>query len=306
MTTPRNPHYWRNLARAAGIMILLGLCALMSVITVLLINAASRPLHPARIAIAETPHDYGINDYQEVEFTTGDGVTLRGWYIPSQNEAVIILVHGYSSNRTYLLPEAALLVEQGFGALLFDLRGQGESDTATVTLGDHERRDLRAALAFVIAQPGIDANRIGAIGHSLGAATLTQVAAEDDRLRAVVLAAPFPTLKAVITDGFHVPGVIRDVIAAWIAWREGVDVDDVRPVNDLCNIRAEKTLLMFGDHDTVAPPGSQETMFAAAAKCPDVVESWLIVGAGHDDMMEIAGETYNKRIVEFFVAVLEE
>ncbi len=301
--SPRSPHYWRNLARAAGCTTLLGVCAFGTVLTVMLINAASRPLHPAHQVINETPRDYGITSYTNVEFTTSDGITLRGWYIPSQNGAAIILAHGYACSRLYLLPEAALLHNQGYGVLLFDFRGHGESDSATVTLGDHERRDLTAAIDFVIGQPGVDTNRIGALAHSMGAAATIQVAAEDDRLRAVILEAPFGTLEAVITDGFRAPGAIRHIISRWIAWREGVDIDDVRPVDNLCNIRTDSALLIFGDRDTVAPPGSQQTMFAAAAQC-ESVETWLIVGAGHDDLAETAPDEYSARLVDFFARTL--
>ena len=305
MSVKRNPHYWRNLARAMGCTVLLALCVLSAGLVVMLIDAASRPLHPTRITIDETPRDYGITAYAEVEFTASDGVTLRGWTLPSQNGAAIIMAHGYSGNRTLYLREATLLANQGYGVLLFDFRGHGESDEATVTIGDHERRDLRAAIDFVIAQPGVDADRIGALAHSMGAATLTQVAAEDDRLRAVVLGAPFPTLEAVIADGFHVPGVIRRMLAQWIAWREDVAVDDVRPVDDLCHIKTTHVLLIFGDGDTVAPPDSQETMFEAASQCA-FIDMWLIVGAGHDDFADVAPDDYPARVVDFFVASLGE
>ena len=78
----------------------------------------------------------------------------------------------------------------------------------------------------------------------------------------------------------------------------------MRPVDDLCNIRAESTLLIFGDGDTVAPPGSQATMFAAAKSCPDLIETWSFVGADHDDYADIVPEDYPARVVDFFVAAL--
>ncbi len=295
--TWRSGAYWRNIARALGCTILLGIGIFGVALIMLLVQAAERPLHPPPKPLERLPSDYGIQDYQAVTFTTSDGVRLSGWYIPPQNGAVIIFAHGYAGNRTYFLPQAALLVEQGFGALLFDFRGHGTSQATTVTIGDHERRDVIAALDFVSAQSGVDPDRIGVVAHSMGAATVIQVAAEDERLRALVLIAPFPTLEAVITDGFHVPGIIRDAVAAYLAWREDVQIDDVRPVDDLCAISPRPVLLIFGDQDDVAPPGSQEIMFAAA--CAGT-ETWLVAGANHDDVMEIEPIAYPTRLVGFF------
>lgn len=295
--TWRSGAYWRNIARALGCTVLLGMAALGITLVILLVQAAERPLHPPPKPLTRFPADYGIQDYQDVTFTASDGVTLSGWYIPPQNDAAIIFAHGYAGNRTYFLPEAALLVEQGFGALLFDFRGHGTSEAVTVTIGDHERRDVIAALDFVSAQPGVDSDRIGVVAHSMGAATVIQVAAKDERLRALVLIAPFPTLEAVIADGFHVPGIIRDAVAAYLAWREDVQIDDVRPVDDLCSISPRPVLLIFGDQDDVAPPGSQAVMFAAA--CAGT-ETWLVAGASHDNVMDIEPVTYTTHLIRFF------
>jgi hypothetical protein len=50
-------------------------------------------------------------------------------------------VHGLSTNRTQLLPEAALLRRHGHGVLLLDSRASGESGGTLVTWGDAEQLD---------------------------------------------------------------------------------------------------------------------------------------------------------------------
>lgn len=301
-STPQR-HYWRNLARATGTLLLVAVCALGTGLLLLVIQAAERPLHPSRATLDETPLDYGMADYNTVEFATSDGVTLRGWMIPSQNGAAIIVAHGYAGNRMAFLTEAALLTQQGYGVLLFDFRGHGESGDATVTLGDHEQRDLSAAVDFMTAQSGADPTRLGVFAHSMGAATATLVAAQDERLRALVLVAPFPTLDAVIADGFHVPRLLREAIAAWIAWRADVTIDAVRPVDVLCDLSPRPVLLIYGELDQVAPPGSYETMSAAA--CPGT-ETWLIAGAGHDNIAEVEPTAYPARLITFFDQALHD
>jgi fermentation-respiration switch protein FrsA (DUF1100 family) len=292
-----NRRYWRNLVLAVGLALLLGGCALGVFLAAFLLNGIDRILYPPHTPVDRTPRDVGITTYQDVTFTASDGITLRGWYIPSQNGAAVILAHGYVDNRQFLLPEAALLTDRGYGVLLFDFRGHGESDRAAVTLGDHERRDLRAALDFVAAQPDVDPDRIGGLGFSMGAAVLTEVAAEDERLRAVVIEASYATLDDVIKERLNLPGVLRDPLVRVIEWQHDGDIDSVRPVDDLCRISPRPVLLIYGDQEDTLPPGSQQTMFDAAR---DPVEKWVIPGVGHVYFGESAPEGYSARVLDFF------
>jgi dipeptidyl aminopeptidase/acylaminoacyl peptidase len=243
------------------------------------------------------PDDVGIASYQDVAFAADDGIVLRGWYMPPapQNRTVIILAHGYAHNRLMLLPEANVLIEHGYGALLFDFRGHGESDAAPVTIGDHERRDLRAAIDYVAAQPGV--SRIGALGFSMGAATLAQVAAGDDRLGAVVLEAAFPTLREEVRYRSRVFGVLSQAPALRAMRRAGVDVDGVRPIDGLCGIAPRPLLLIYGEQDTFVPPGTAQEMYDAAC---DPVDLWVVAGAGHQNYGEVVPDAYAARLLRFF------
>src|SRR5262249_23636715 len=46
----------------------------------------------------------------DVHFNTSDGIEISGWYIPSQINAVVILIHGANANRMQMLPEAGALI----------------------------------------------------------------------------------------------------------------------------------------------------------------------------------------------------
>jgi dipeptidyl aminopeptidase/acylaminoacyl peptidase len=294
---PQKPHYWRNLALAALLALVSGGCVLTAALAVILVDNIDRLLKPPRTPITQTPPDYGITTYRDLTVTSSDGITLRGWYIPSQNGAAVILAHGYVDNRAFLLPEAAFLSRTGYGVLLFDFRGHGDSGTAIVTLGDHEQRDLLAALDFVVAQPDVDPDRIGGLGFSMGAATLAGVAAEDDRLRAVVIESSYATLNAVLKERMNLPGVLRDPLVRVIEWQAHANINDVRPVDDLCKISPRPVFLIYGDQDNVLPPGTAQRMFAAAC---EPVETWLIHGIGHVYFRDHQTPGYEERILAFF------
>jgi predicted alpha/beta hydrolase len=79
-----------------------------------------------------------------------------------------------------------MLVRHGYGVLLFDRRGEGESDGDPNAFGWAMDRDLKAAAAFLQHRPEVEAHRIGGIGLSVGGEMLLQTAAESKVFRAVV------------------------------------------------------------------------------------------------------------------------
>jgi uncharacterized protein len=124
--------------------------------------------------------------YREVGFEASDGLDLKGWYRPSENGANVLLVHGGSSDRDGSVAHAEMLAAHGYGVLLYDARGRGESDGSENNYGWDWAKDIDGALAFLKAQPGVDPARIGALGLSTGADVLIEVAAERDDVAAYV------------------------------------------------------------------------------------------------------------------------
>jgi uncharacterized protein len=135
--------------------------------------------HIARPVVPEA--DLGAA-HRDVTFTTSDGLDLEGWYVPSRNRAAVIAFPGRKGPQR----QTRMLVRRGFGVLLFDRRGEGDSEGDPNALGWDGEKDLRAALAFLRRQPDVDAHRIGGIGLSVGGELLLQAAAHAEELRAVV------------------------------------------------------------------------------------------------------------------------
>jgi cephalosporin-C deacetylase-like acetyl esterase len=99
-------------------------------------SRARRLVAPPRTFTQQTPNDFGIPNWRNVTFTTDDGLLLSGWYMPPRANvsAALIFVHGLGSNRGALLDQAAILVEEGYGTLLFDLRAHGRLDQSQGSL----------------------------------------------------------------------------------------------------------------------------------------------------------------------------
>ncbi len=186
MTGERGSRYWRNLGCFLVVVLMLAAVGLAVGIAW---RHADAFLHPRRHLPVETPADRGLA-YRDVAFSSADGLTLQGWYIPSQNGAAIIAGHGIGASR--LLNPVEVLARQGYGVLAFDWRAHGESEGDLCTFGYHEVRDVEGALAWLQAQPDVDPARIGILGESMGAVTAIRAAAELPGIRAVVADSPYP------------------------------------------------------------------------------------------------------------------
>jgi pimeloyl-ACP methyl ester carboxylesterase len=144
---------------------------------------------PPRLrATFRTPRDWGA-PYRDVTFPGGDGVTLAGWYCPSTNGAAVILLHGHGGNRLAVAFHAEALARAGYGVLMYDLRGHGDSGGRTFSRGKESIDDALGALAFVSRQPDVD-GRVGMLGVSAGGMLAIQAAARTQAIRAVAADGP--------------------------------------------------------------------------------------------------------------------
>jgi pimeloyl-ACP methyl ester carboxylesterase len=124
--------------------------------------------------------------HEDVSFETDDGLTIRGWYAPSRNGAAIVLVHGSGGSRLGPRKNAELLAKHGYGVLLYDARGRGESDGDPNGFDWTWQPDVDAAIDYLKSRPDVREGRIGGVGLSAGAETLIESAARREDLRAVV------------------------------------------------------------------------------------------------------------------------
>ena len=259
-----------------------------------------RPVHAAIAASAREAARRSLPQMEEVSFRTSDGLTLRGWYVPSRNRAAVILVHGGAGDRASLLTEAQLLAARGFGVLTFDRRGNGESDGETTTWGIQEQRDVGASLDFVSARADVDPARIGVVGFSIGASAVAMQASRDRRAAAVLLLAVWPSLDEEVRYKARHFGPLTALPALWAFRHAGLDVDEVRPVSALAAVAPRPLMLVSGSEDEDTPPAIMERVHAAAAGST----LWIVPGAHHGDYAQVSREEYPRRFVGFFESAL--
>jgi poly(3-hydroxybutyrate) depolymerase len=213
--------------------------------------------------------------------------------VPSKNGAAVISFPGRKGPQK----PARLLARHGYGVLLFDRRGEGESEGDPNALGWAGDRDVKAALAFLRVRPEVDPDRVGGVGLSVGGEVLLQTAAETDELKAVV--SEGAGMRSV-REAVHLTGTDRLVAAplfAIVTAGTAVFGNDLPP-RDLVDLSSEIAQPVLFIHATPGQGGETLTeKYYDAAKGPK--EYWAAPG-GHTGAIEAAPKEYERRVVGFF------
>jgi uncharacterized protein len=235
--------------------------------------------------------------HEDVTFRTSDGLTLRGWYIPSHNGAAVVDFPGRLGTQAH----ARMLARHGYGVLLFDRRGEGRSEGGGNLLGWGGDKDIIAAVDWLKRQPDVDPDRIGGIGLSVGGELMLEAAAKDPDLAAVVSegagARQFQEEKKALPGaGFWAMSPAFGLLNASVA----VFSDTAPPESlfDLVPRIAPRPLLFI-----YAPDGGNTTEVLTpdyARIAGPEASLWTVPDAPHIKAIETAPAEYERRVVGFF------
>jgi fermentation-respiration switch protein FrsA (DUF1100 family) len=248
-----------------------------------------------------SPADYDL-PFEDIEFQSGDGLTLRGWYIPAEHSArTVIFCAGANGSIDPDVQYAAWFHPIGLNVLIFDWRAHGRSDGTIVTLGYTERYDLIAAVEFAKSK---GAQKIGVLGFSMGGAVALSTAAGCPDIDAVAADGAFVHVVTAIAGGLIERGW-PDGLAYSLARllliaanvRTGLNLFASEPVRWIDRIAPRPLLLMYGARDPFAPRAEVDLLFARAREPKQL---WRVPEAGHRDLHLYRAEEYRQRIVRFF------
>mgnify|MGYP000619088248 CR=1 FL=1 len=258
------------------------------------------PLDETRSLPEETPAEYGL-PFEDVEVTS-DGLKLVGWFVPSENGAVIIMQHGYKSTRKELLNEAEMLHRHGYGALITSIRAHDYSEGEQITFGMNEVRDMEAWYRYLISRDDIDPDKIGILGNSYGGMLVIQYASQNENIKAVVAHSAFSSLNDTVETSINhfadLPSFpFAPLIVFWAERESGFTTDDIDTTQYIPLISPRPVFLMQGGADVAISPVSGQKLYDAAG---EPKELWFDPALGHVDFDKTYPEEYEQRVVEFF------
>jgi pimeloyl-ACP methyl ester carboxylesterase len=246
-------------------------------------------LRAPRIMEQSTPEAVGLK-YSEKKILSANGKHLFAWFIPVPGAVMapaLVVLHGWGGNAETMLPLAGPLHRAGYALLFIDARSHGCSDMDTFSSMPRFAEDLDHALYWLKWQPGVDPERTGVIGHSVGGAAALLAASRRDDLAAVVCIAAFA----------HPRTVMRRLLAAWrvpyipFGWYIlqyvqhviGQRFDDIAPLNTIGRLRCP-VLLVHGSEDATVPVAEAQALYARHRGAADRL---LVVKGSHDSYEDL-------------------
>lgn len=241
-----------------------------------------------------------------ITFTPRGGrpLKLAGWYLRGDRATrAIVLVHGKDCCRgaelkTNSRPLVDALLARGFAVLLFDLRGHGESDSARMTYGIREQRDVLGAVDWLLDrnfQPGA----IGLFGASMGGTAAVSAAAQETAVGAIVADSAYADFNDMMQRRFSkhsglplwfLPG---SLLAARLFTRCDFRKHDLR--NDAGRIGPRPMLVIHTDADPIVPVAHAEQLALVAG-----ARLWITRGEEHLSSFMHHSQAYMQRVVDFF------
>ena len=226
--------------------------------------------------------------WRAVRLPTANGKSLFGWFIAAGERApALVVMHGWGGNAEMMLPLAAPLQARGFALLLIDARCHGQSDGDSFASLPRFAEDIDAALAWLAGQPEVDAQRLGVIGHSVGAGAALLVASRRDDLRAVVSLAAFAHPAAMMRRwlaSMRIPyWPFGAYILAYVQRVIGYRFDDIAPRRSMARTTCP-VLVVHGLEDDTVPVDEAREIYVARPS--DAVELLLVPGS-HDDYGDV-------------------
>jgi len=223
--------------------------------------------------------------------------TLAAWRVGDfDDRACVLLLHGIGGDRRAMLSRARMLHEAGYGVLLIDQQGHGESEGDAVAFGARSRWDV---VTGVTAMRGWGCSRVGVLGVSMGGAAAL-LAGEELEADAVIVEQVYATLEeaadARLSQALGAAGpLLRRLLLLQLGPRLGLSPADVRPVERVHQVHAP-LLVLAGEHDWRAPPHAAERLVHAAS---GPTELWIVPQAGHESLHHRTGDAYEERILRF-------
>ncbi len=259
----RTRHFWR--------MILIGECTwrrlLRSVVFIYGALVVMAVFFPYRIIFQPPRPSYGA-DTNILFFSADDGTRLAAMYYPADAGCPTLLyLHGNAEDIGLMQPLFEALHVFGYGVCAYDYRGYGQSGGRPTEQNAYA--DADAAYAWLTNTPGIAPHDLIVQGRSLGGALAVHLAATH-ALAGVILESTFVSAHRVVA---RVP---------------------LLPFDRFCSLAKVPritcpVLVVHGTADWVIRPWHGRQLYAAV-RAPK--QALWVEGAGHNDVIMVAGEPY--------------
>jgi uncharacterized protein len=263
---------------------------------------------PERIIAFETGTGVWDPEYlpglpkEEVELQSPYGYKLRGWFIPApvRTNKTVILVHGITRSRLTSVKYIELFRKRGCHVFVYDHRRHGESGGTSTTYGYYEKYDLKACVDWVAARTGPNP-LIGLHGESMGAATVLQYAAIDNRAAFYIADCPYSDVAGQLGHRLKeeykgLPSFpVIPLVGLICRLRAGFRFKDVSSIEAIRHVETP-ILFIHGEADDYVPTQMSLNMHRVK---PGKKALYLVLEAAHAEAYLKNPDGYDRTVGEF-------
>lgn len=227
-----------------------------------------------------------LHEVHEFSATSPDGYPVHGWIVRPDGPGphpVLLNVHGgpYAQYGWTLFDEAQVYAGAGYAVVMCNPRGAAGYGAAhgraiRQDMGNLDAADVLAFLDAALAEPELDADRVGVMGGSYGGYMTTWLIGHTDRFVAAISERAFnePVSFTGSSDiGWFFPGEY--------VGREPELVARQSPFSFLDDI-STPTLVIHSEHDWRCPVEQGQRLFVALKQRGVETELLLFPGEGHE------------------------
>jgi len=234
-----------------------------------------RPTAAANLSVSALELD--PQRYRDVEITTPDNATLRGWLInterpPANDRSVPLVIYfpGNAENRHHRIFDLREITTAGFDLLIFDYRSYGDSTGSPSESA--LTADARLIWNYATEVLGTPADRIVLFGESLGGAVVLSLWTENIETpphpAAIILSSTFASMSK--TVGWHYP---------YFPFRYLL-LDRWPSIDRISRVQTPITIF-HGTSDDIVPFAQAEQLAAAGPSSTNLIK---ISGGTHNDI----------------------
>ena len=246
-------------------------------------------------------------DREKVEIHSYDGLTLRGSYLPAEQDAgkrILLMMHGFRASTLFDLGCMFQFGhELGYDLMVPFERAHGESDGEYISYGVKERFDVQNWCRYLTQRFGEDCE-IVLFGVSMGAATVLMSTGLNlpKSVKGVIadcgFTSPMEEFRHIFEDG-GVPSFLQKLLLR--STEKMCRTEAGFAFDEYSTFVAMKTnqlpiFFIHGTADTFVPTIMSVENYEA---CKTYKKLWLVEGAEHACSSAVATEAYHQNVIEF-------
>ncbi|WP_053591955.1 alpha/beta hydrolase [Bacillus sp. FJAT-22090] len=233
-------------------------------------------------------------------------------HLPSNSDEqkvpLIVILHGFLGSKVgehrMFVKAARFFTKRGFSVFRFDFSGCGESDgDYSNVMVTKQLKEVQIVLNYLSLIKEVDAENITLIGHSLGGAVASITAAQDRRIRKLILWSPVgkpyedisKIMGAETVELARVNGKV-DYNGFYVSHLFLEDLKNHHPLEAICSYKDE-ALIIHAKEDEDVPTEHTYSYFDALRQrgCKKEVDKYFVEHADHTfSSYALEEELFNK------------